>query len=345
MKTVRLPVIVPLVLLCVAAYAAERDAFPARFSIAGPWQTGVIEGEYGSTNGGDRALRGKGTTSFSLLSGQPVVAGGDITMLVRLVAKNDIQYVIQGPDFREVTQQPDGSWATDDISVKPDNYVVGHYYLLMLGKLPAVVQIQDFKVLKSFYNSIPLGPPFPSATCKATIRYLISNAQPDGAKAAPSIDAQSQKPPPASAKPTPEKAVEAIAQPGEPKPPAPDLSVATKTGDEVQAKAGREATVDSSGPVGFRDVSTGRPIKALQFEKPLYPRGALINNVEGSVEVHFTVGVDGVPKALSVVAETNGAYFHEAVLDAVKKARFQPTIIDGHPVEQQVSYVIYFVIR
>ena len=43
-------------------------------------------------------------------------------------------------------------------------------------------------------------------------------------------------------------------------------------------------------------------------------------------------------------SEKNSNYFREPVIDATKRATFQPAISDGAPYEQQVVYEVSFVI-
>ena len=129
-------------------------------------------------------------------------------------------------------------------------------------------------------------------------------------------------------------------------------AAAQKESDErsnnlAQGNAGSKSGGANSpkGPGEFKDVTTGRPVRPISFEKPSYPRRALTSYQEGSVQVQFTVDKNGKTKDLQVINDVNGDYFKASVLDSIRKATFQPMLIDGVPVEHIIGYEIKFTIN
>jgi TonB family protein len=124
-----------------------------------------------------------------------------------------------------------------------------------------------------------------------------------------------------------------------PQPVSPQTNPAQKPGDMPARGDAPQA------PSDFRDVATGRPVRPLKFDKPKYPRSALAAGQEGSVTIQFTVAKDGTTKDFRVTAEQNGYEFRQTVMDSIRKARFQPAMIDGEAIEQTVGYMITFKIQ
>lgn len=110
------------------------------------------------------------------------------------------------------------------------------------------------------------------------------------------------------------------------------------------ANSGQHQSGDESGIASFQDSLTGRPIKPLKFTRPLYPRNALNEGIEGSVTVEFVVDVGGRVKDIKVVESKNGQPFEPAVLRSLQNAKFRPLLIDGRPAEQKVRRTFAFTI-
>jgi protein TonB len=67
--------------------------------------------------------------------------------------------------------------------------------------------------------------------------------------------------------------------------------------------------------------------------EPSYPERAAERGLEGWVEVEFTISASGTVRDPKIVASTSNV-FHKAVLDAIRKWKYQPKIEDGKPVER-----------
>lgn len=82
----------------------------------------------------------------------------------------------------------------------------------------------------------------------------------------------------------------------------------------------------------------------IEVEKvqPDYPRRASRLGLSGSVDVEYTIDINGHVKHQTIVASSNEV-FDKAVIDAVKKWRFQPLLRDGIAISREsVRNRIYF---
>ncbi len=86
-----------------------------------------------------------------------------------------------------------------------------------------------------------------------------------------------------------------------------------------------------------------KPPKLVKFVQPDYPRGAFINEIDGWVELRFTIATDGTPKDIVLVDASPPRTFNKEALVAFKKWKFEPYTEDGKPVEKlDVKYRIIF---
>ncbi|MDE0646227.1 MAG: energy transducer TonB [Gammaproteobacteria bacterium] len=76
---------------------------------------------------------------------------------------------------------------------------------------------------------------------------------------------------------------------------------------------------------------------------PYYPPYARIKNLEGFVEVGFTITQTGAVTDVHVKSSGPGKNFHLEAMNAVLFSRYRPTIRDGQPVQEpSVSLIIEF---
>jgi len=66
---------------------------------------------------------------------------------------------------------------------------------------------------------------------------------------------------------------------------------------------------------------------------PIYPRRALSRGIEGYVIVEFTVTKIGTVRGPKVVEAQPEGIFNQAAMDAAKKFKYKPRVIDGEPTE------------
>jgi len=87
-------------------------------------------------------------------------------------------------------------------------------------------------------------------------------------------------------------------------------------------------------------LATARPIPVsdltlLDYTPPAYPSRALDRNIQGWVDLEFTVTTAGEPTDVSVVNASHERYFREEALEAVGKWRFEPRQVRGQQVDQR----------
>jgi periplasmic protein TonB len=68
--------------------------------------------------------------------------------------------------------------------------------------------------------------------------------------------------------------------------------------------------------------------------EPDYPMQARQRGIEGWVVVEFTISTAGTVKDANVVASEPGTVFDRAAVNAVRKWKYNPKVVDGKPVER-----------
>lgn len=85
------------------------------------------------------------------------------------------------------------------------------------------------------------------------------------------------------------------------------------------------------------EVQSGKLIKKVA---PDYPKKARRAHVEGTVRLHAIIATDGSVKNLEVVS--GDPLLVNAALKAVRQWRYQPTQLDGRPVEVDTTIDVNF---
>ncbi len=75
-------------------------------------------------------------------------------------------------------------------------------------------------------------------------------------------------------------------------------------------------------------------LKITSYVAPAYPARALERNIEGWVDIEFTVDTDGTTRDVSVTDASHDAYFRREATDAVSKWTFEPRQFMGRTIEQ-----------
>ena len=78
---------------------------------------------------------------------------------------------------------------------------------------------------------------------------------------------------------------------------------------------------------------------------PIYPQQALNDGIEGIVTVEFTIGTDGSVKDPQIVKARPEKVFDDAVLQAIRKWKYPPEIVNGQAVEVRARIDIPFVLQ
>jgi TonB family protein len=76
---------------------------------------------------------------------------------------------------------------------------------------------------------------------------------------------------------------------------------------------------------------------------PEYPKKARKEHVEGTVRLHAIIGKDGAPRELIVIS--GDPLLTDAALKAVRKWRYEPTILNGQPIEVDTKIDVTFAIN
>ncbi|HTC26264.1 energy transducer TonB [Dyella sp.] len=113
-----------------------------------------------------------------------------------------------------------------------------------------------------------------------------------------------------------------------------DKVAATRAATSTQV-AGNTAP-SSAGGGETRDAI---PVSSIRVQ---YPANALRNNLEGWVDVAFTVNADGTVGNVQVVGAQPRHVFDNAAIEAIRRAKFSPALRDGVAVESQQHQRIQF---
>ena len=68
---------------------------------------------------------------------------------------------------------------------------------------------------------------------------------------------------------------------------------------------------------------------------PEYPAAAAQKGLEGSVDVRFTITSRGTVENPAVISADPPNVFDRAAIDAVRRWRYDPRVVDGKPVDSQ----------
>jgi len=80
--------------------------------------------------------------------------------------------------------------------------------------------------------------------------------------------------------------------------------------------------------------------KLVNRVQPVYPPLARQTRISGTVKLHAIIGKDGSVQQLQVVS--GHPLLVQAALDAVKQWRYQPTLLNGEPVEVDTEIDVIF---
>jgi protein TonB len=141
-----------------------------------------------------------------------------------------------------------------------------------------------------------------------------------------------------------------LAQPDIPKPPqlkveipAPGINVPLAIdgipylGDYLKSSPAAPAAPDLS------EIDTD-VIPSTRIE-PVYPPRALRAGIEGIVTAEFTITTDGTVTDIRIVRSDPPEIFDNAVIQAIKKWKFAPEIVNGRAVEKRARQDIRFTLK
>ena len=85
-------------------------------------------------------------------------------------------------------------------------------------------------------------------------------------------------------------------------------------------------------------------LKISQYVAPTFPQRATDRNLEGWVDIEFTVGTDGRTRSIVVTDASHETMFRREATEAVEKWQFEPRIFMGRAIEQTSFTRIRFVL-
>jgi protein TonB len=94
---------------------------------------------------------------------------------------------------------------------------------------------------------------------------------------------------------------------------------------------------------GPKRVTVGGNVQAARLVnrvQPLYPPLARQTRISGTVKLHAIIGKNGAVEQLQVVS--GHPLLVQSALDAVKQWRYQPTLLNGDPVEVDTEIDVIF---
>ena len=94
-----------------------------------------------------------------------------------------------------------------------------------------------------------------------------------------------------------------------------------------------------------RRIRVGGNVEAanvLTKVQPIYPQSAKTAGVQGTVVLHAVVGMDGKPLSLQVLNSQIHPDLARAAVEAVSQWRYQPTLLNGQPVEVDTVITVNF---
>ncbi len=125
-------------------------------------------------------------------------------------------------------------------------------------------------------------------------------------------------------------------KPPEEEPPPPELDFArpARPDQNLDVTFAVAHQVDIGGGLDLGMVGSDQDIVPIVRVNPQYPIRAADREIEGWVEVEFTISAAGTVKNPVVVAADPGSIFNRAALRAIRKWKYSPKIEDGVAVER-----------
>lgn len=99
-------------------------------------------------------------------------------------------------------------------------------------------------------------------------------------------------------------------------------------------------------PSPYRQIRLGATVqsaKILNRVQPIYPEEARKARIQGTVRLHVIIQKDGTLRGVEVVS--GHPLLTESALTAVKQWRYEPTVLNGEPVEVDTTIDVSFVLN
>jgi TonB family protein len=126
------------------------------------------------------------------------------------------------------------------------------------------------------------------------------------------------------------------------------LNIILMPGDVVQAidvtaprAPGETSAPRPAGPQRIRVGGLIEATKLVAMKKPDYPESARAKGIQGVVLLQAVISKEGVPLSLKVISSPDPA-LSQAALDAVQEWRYEPTLLNGQPIEVVTTVAVRF---
>jgi TonB family protein len=110
--------------------------------------------------------------------------------------------------------------------------------------------------------------------------------------------------------------------------------VAERTGNATSRTGSKVPRVSLGGEV--------QAAKVLNKVTPAYPSAAKAAGIQGTVILHAVIGMDGKPLSLGISNAEIDPELARAALEAVSQWRYQPTLLNGKPIEVDTTIMVNF---
>jgi TonB family protein len=128
----------------------------------------------------------------------------------------------------------------------------------------------------------------------------------------------------------------------------PRLNVVLQAGSmtesvEVTAKAapGTRSALENAAPHRIRVGGLVQAGKLIEQKKPDYPESARVRGIEGAVLLEAVISMEGSPLNWKVLSSPDPD-LSEAAIDAVRQWRYEPTLLNGEPIEVVTTISVRF---
>jgi TonB family protein len=124
-----------------------------------------------------------------------------------------------------------------------------------------------------------------------------------------------------------------------------DYRIVNETGPSAGAAASATSDITTGGggaPERIRMGGNVQNVKLLNRVQPVYPLLARQTGIQGTVRLHAILGKDGTVQSLTL--ESGHPLLVKSALEAVSQWRYQPTLLNGNPVEVDTTIDVVFVL-
>ena len=116
----------------------------------------------------------------------------------------------------------------------------------------------------------------------------------------------------------------------------------------VAGQSGAKPAVSQPAVSGQKPIRVGGMVQAVRIVrqvKPIYPPDLQAQGVQGSVILNAIISKEGVPLNLSVVNPAVNSALISAAIDAVNQWRYQPSLLNGEPIEVLTTIQVDFTLK